>query len=396
MTFQSGYIYSVKLSKTFRNLSQTLDSRPFTAREFLDLLEVIEEGALTPDRLEELVADWSGSKTILPDDAALFLKLVRLWPIPDLFKTCLRDVVTRLVAANRKSTSLHDRLGLIAGNIYFVQEFLRNQGAQLLNLTFLTHFKKAEKVLELSQGHFARGLSFGIARNSLGLSLCSFYSVDVDQDEGFVSVDASSRFEDALLEDYSQLHHTAIEQWDNRINSVPLDLDWTATIANLLDTECHITPVPVIATPVFHYAFVQTHSGQTLHLGKEHSDKIIVEDRDLFAHVNQFHLVDLLEYLRQIILIFMDVSFVNSEETVGVIPIAYRDEVYLIIEYGRLAPDGKHTHRLGSVYHVEEDPFTDMTLHELVKEHISTLSNLYEDFKPLLEQDARQVSPAPA
>lgn len=385
MAFKAGYIYNFQMSPEFRNLSRTLDRSPFTVQEFLDLIEAVELGALSLDRLDEMKENWA-SKYILPNEKDVYLEMIAHAKISPAFKTQLGEIVDMLVAAQSKAISLDDRLGLIASNFYTIQDFLQNQGAELLNINFLTHFHTSEKIMSLSRGNIARGLSFGLARNTRGVLLSTFKTINLKDEQEFFSVFKSNRIEDQLLEEYTQLHQDKLESWDNRVNSVAVDPRFQNKITNLLDTRASPDRFEVSVAPAFFYGSFLVQDDVWI-LGQDAPEKVIVEDRALYEATEQYHMSKLLESLRSTILIFMDVNFLNSTETLGVVPIAFQNSIYLIIEYNRLVDGGPQTQRLGVVYQVKSNPGSGLTLTQLVKRHIPVFAKIVNSLPDTTPED---------
>lgn len=372
MAFSAGYLYTVHMSAAFQNLSSTLNLLPFSEQEWMDLIEAIEMDAVDIPRLEEFRQNWK-SRYVLQRDFPVYKQMVESAVISVEFKRELDRILDSFVKATTKSTNPLDRLGMIASNLYFLQNFTRAQDAKILSLNFLTHFKKDKIAVDLSRGNLARGISFGLAREG-PVSLCTFKGLNVHDNFDFITLENSLEF--ALLKEYLRLHQHKIDKWDNRINSIEEHPIFRDHIFNLLETRNTPSSFPAVIQPVFFYGTLQLEN-TTVKLG-DPERQIVVEDTSLLKKTGEFHLVEMLEYLRAVFTAFLDPTFINSEETLGVVPIGYKDDVYLIVEYNKLAKDGAVNQRLGLVYHVAVDPNGKSTLSDVCKIHNYLLPELFE------------------
>ncbi|MHA1732731.1 MAG: hypothetical protein ACTSU5_12370 [Promethearchaeota archaeon] len=390
MAFRAGYIYSLHMSAEFQKLSSTLNSTPFSEQEWLDLIEVVELGAVDIERLREIRNDW-GSRYVLPRDGPVFREVLERSKVPEPFKRELGSALDELVRVSSAGTDPTDRLGMIAGNIFFLQDFTRAQNAQVFNLNFLTHFKKEKRVLELSRGSLGRGISFGLAREG-DVGFCSFKTLHVHDDAEFIALENTLEF--ALVREYVRLHGSAFDGWDHVVNSVPVKGSFQNRVLNLMGTRSSASAFPAFVAPVLYYGTVVLPDG-TVSLGAD-SGGVLVENRDLLEKVEQFHLVDLLEYLRAVFTSFLDPALINSDETMAFVPVGFGGDLYLVVEYNRALDKGSAPQRLGVVYRVYVVPEAPGTISKICSYHCAILPGLLVDVTSKLSSTANggEVDPA--
>ncbi len=390
MAFNGGYIYNLQTSERFQNLTKRLDAEVFTVKEFLDVIDVIEAGAFTEDRLEEISEEWFATKYIPTKRIDQYNQVIERSAIPDHFKILLQNIVDIMASGQTSSMNYLDRMGLIAGNLFFIQNTLKAFNARLLDLTYLTHVKYSKALMSLVQGDIAQGISFGLS-NKKNTSLCTFYTLNVAYNMEFISL--ADEEERKLLEDYLGLHQQYIDIWDHKPNSIPLDFKFHKKLVEFSEAKQIPDRVSVKATPVCFYGQIWT-KGYVNKLGEESTGNLVVLDQNRFELMREFHMVEILESLRSTFIAFMDVNLINTKRTFSLVPIAFRNDIFLIIEYNELiaADSGKKfPQRLGIIYHVERTLQASPTsLSDIVKRHIPVLPELFNQIDIWMKEEDPQ------
>ncbi|MHA1732712.1 MAG: hypothetical protein ACTSU5_12275 [Promethearchaeota archaeon] len=392
MAFNSGYIYNLQTSERFQNLTRTQDAQVFTVKDLEDLMDVIEAGAISEHRLEEISDTWYDNRYIPTEAKGRYANAIARASIPEHYKILLENIVDILASGQASTMKYLDRMGLIAGNLYFLQHMMAGFNARLLDMTFLTHFKQDEKILKLMAGEIAHGITFGLSHRD-DTSLCTFYTLSVENNVEFISL--GDEEEERLLDQYLALHEKYIDVWDNVPNSIPLDFEFHKKLREFSEAKQVPDRVGVKATPVFFYGHVLS-SGKTFKMGGSDGGGVVVLDDFWFRKVQKFHLVEILDSLRSTFLAFLDVKLINSNRTIGIVPVAYNGEIFLIVEINQLTSAGAGSafpQRLGVVYHLDRVLQAGGTsLSELVKAHISLLPGLLGQVD-LWMRDEDQSSP---
>ncbi|GAB4321885.1 MAG: hypothetical protein Kow0069_26390 [Promethearchaeota archaeon] len=381
MFFRMGYVFNWQMSERFWNLAHAKDATQFTIQDLRNVVEVVAEGAMTEQRFQDLQDGWFETSYIRPADKERYLQVVRNSSIETHWKVLLENALDVLEAAAARSTSLDDRLGLIASNVYLVQDFLRAQKAKLLDMTFLTHFAKAANLPDVPNIVFAQGLSFGLSRVA-DVALCVFYTVSAKTGLEYVSLDDEAEHE--LLVEYLRLHGGDVAEWDCVPNSIFLSTEFHRKVAQFLEGKQVPDRVAVKPRPVFAFGKVPVGLGETAAPLTPELAGVIVLDEDLFAEVQKFGLVDVLEHLSATFRVILDANLVHSRETLSVVPIEHATDLYAVVEYARVAErgslgEGASPFRIGVVYALERQSPGALSLSDFVTAHASAFHALLKD-----------------